>query len=123
MPDWKTELRKQLSGLRLTPTREAEIVNELAEHLESRYEELLATGVSPSEAERVIRSEISESDQLANELQPIERQERPSLNIPGDSRFHLFGDLWQDVRHACFAGLSRRCHRTRCGAGNTAARF
>jgi putative ABC transport system permease protein len=100
MPDWKTELRTQLSSLRLTPTREAEIVNELAEHLESRYEELLATAVSPSEAERVIRSEISESDQLASELQPIERQETRSLNIPGDSRFHLFGDLWQDVRHA-----------------------
>ena len=45
MPDWKTEIKKQLSGLRLPPTREAEIVNELAEHLESRYEELLSAGV------------------------------------------------------------------------------
>ena len=83
MPDWKTELRKQLSGLRLTPTREEEIVNELAEHLESRYEELLGTGLSRSEAEKIIRQELSENDQLARELQSIEPRETPSVSVPG----------------------------------------
>ena len=100
MPDWKKELTKHLSSLRLTPTREAEIVNELAEHLENRYEELLASGLSPAEAEQLTRVELNESDQLVRELQPIERQEPPSINVSDDSRFRPLADLWQDVRHS-----------------------
>ena len=34
MPDWKKEIRERLAGLRLAPTREAEIVDELAQYLE-----------------------------------------------------------------------------------------
>ena len=34
MPDWKEAIRRQLSGLRLAPTREAEIVEELSQHLD-----------------------------------------------------------------------------------------
>jgi hypothetical protein len=39
MPEWKEEIRDLLAGLKLAPTREAEIVEELAQHLEDRYEE------------------------------------------------------------------------------------
>ena len=35
MPDWKEHVRPRLSGLRLSPTREAEIVEELSQHLRS----------------------------------------------------------------------------------------
>lgn len=100
MPDWKTELTRHLSSLRLSPTREAEIVNELAEHLENRYEELLSAGLSPAEAEQLTRAELNENDQLLRELQPIERRETSSISISADSRFRPFADLWQDVRHA-----------------------
>jgi len=34
MPDWKKEIRERLAGLRLAPTREAEIVEELTQYLE-----------------------------------------------------------------------------------------
>jgi putative ABC transport system permease protein len=53
MPDWTQHVRPRLSGLRLSPAREAEIVEELSQHLEDRYQELLAGGMSPDEAERV----------------------------------------------------------------------
>ena len=36
MPDWKTEIMRRLAPLRLEPQREAEIAEELAEHLEDR---------------------------------------------------------------------------------------
>ena len=42
MRDWKEEIRQRLADLRLAPTREAEIVEELAQHIEDRYAELLA---------------------------------------------------------------------------------
>jgi putative ABC transport system permease protein len=41
MPDWKHEIRRRLSRLKLAPVREAEIVEELAQHAEDRYQELL----------------------------------------------------------------------------------
>ena len=37
MPDWTSEVRKRLSSLRLSPAREAEIVEELSQHLEESY--------------------------------------------------------------------------------------
>jgi len=41
VPEWKDEIRKRIAELRLEPTREAEIVEELAQHLEDRFQELL----------------------------------------------------------------------------------
>jgi hypothetical protein len=38
-------VRGRLSGLRLSPTREAEIVEELSQHLDDRYRELIAGGI------------------------------------------------------------------------------
>ena len=52
MPDWTKETRQRLADLRLAPTREAEIVEELAQHIDDRYEELLASGVTEAEAFR-----------------------------------------------------------------------
>lgn len=49
MPDWRTEIRSRLAALRLAPTREIEIVEEMNQHLEERYRELRAEGV-PEEA-------------------------------------------------------------------------
>src|SRR5215831_2694606 len=43
VPDWKPEIRQRLAGLQLAPTREAAIVEELAQHLDD-YAELLASG-------------------------------------------------------------------------------
>ena len=50
MPDWKPEIRRRLANLQLPPTREAAIVEELAQHLDESYAELLASGVSEAEA-------------------------------------------------------------------------
>jgi putative ABC transport system permease protein len=50
--DWKQEIKQQLASLKLAPTREAEIVEELSQHLEDYYKELLASGATPEEALR-----------------------------------------------------------------------
>ena len=52
MPDWKPEIRRRLRGLRLPATREAEIVEELSQHLDDRYERLVRDGLTPEEAHR-----------------------------------------------------------------------
>jgi hypothetical protein len=41
---WAREVRTRLASLHLSPTREAEIVDELTQHLADRYRELIAGG-------------------------------------------------------------------------------
>ena len=41
MPDWKPHIRSRLASLRLSPTRESEMVEELSQHLEDRWLELV----------------------------------------------------------------------------------
>ena len=45
-PEWTTDLRRRLAPLQLGPARETEIIEELSQHLDQRYEELRASGVS-----------------------------------------------------------------------------
>jgi hypothetical protein len=52
MPDWKKEISARLKRSRLAPTREAEIVEELALYLEDSCEELLAGGATEADAVR-----------------------------------------------------------------------
>ena len=50
MPEWRDEIRQRLIGLKLEPTREAEIVEELSQHLDDRYAELCASGATADAA-------------------------------------------------------------------------
>jgi putative ABC transport system permease protein len=65
MPDWKPEILHRLAPLKLAPTREAEIADELAQHLEDRYQELLATSQSKDAAFRTAIDELRGEDFLA----------------------------------------------------------
>ena len=38
--EWKQEIRERLASLKLAPAREAEIVEELAQHLDDRFAEM-----------------------------------------------------------------------------------
>ena len=100
MPDWKPEIRQRLAGLRLAPTREAAIVEELAQHLDESCAELLACGMSEAEAQRQVLTELNEDDLLARELRRVERQVAPEPIILGTNRrTNMIADLWQDLRY------------------------
>ena len=45
--EWIADLRPRLASLRLSPEREREILDELSQHLDDRYEELRAGGAPP----------------------------------------------------------------------------
>jgi predicted permease len=100
VPDWKPEIRRRLQGLQLTPTREAAIVEELAQHLEDYYEDLLAGGATPPEAERRTLAELSGSEIFERELRRVERQVAPETVALGTNRrSNMIADLWQDLRY------------------------
>ena len=97
--EWRDEISKRLANLNLAPTREAEIVEELAQHLDDRYQELLAGGLTESEASRMAWEEFDRERLLAPELEQIEHSATQDLTIPGTrERRNLMADLWQDVR-------------------------
>src|SRR4051794_1841376 len=100
MPDFKEEIRKRLAGTNLPPTREAEIVEELSQHLDDQYEQALSRGATEEEARHVVLSELKVDDFLANELKRVERPARPDPIVVGSSRRQNFiGDIAQDVRY------------------------
>jgi putative ABC transport system permease protein len=100
MPDWEGEVRRRLAGLRLKPTRETEIVEELSQHLEDRHEQALRGGATGEEAYRAALQELTEGDLLAQGLRRVERPARLEPVAPGTPRrFGMLGDLGHDLRY------------------------
>src|SRR5262249_3862946 len=99
MPEWKAEVRKRLSGLQLAPARENAIVEEVAQHLDESYAELLASGVSEADAYRHVRAELHDGGLLTHGLRRVERSTNPEPIILGTNRrTNMIADLWQDLR-------------------------
>jgi putative ABC transport system permease protein len=99
MPEWKDEIRRRLANVGLEPTREAEIVEELAQHLEDRYSELLAGAATDEQAYRAALAELSESELLARELRRVERPAMREPVVLGTGRKSMIGDTGQDLRY------------------------
>ena len=99
MPEWTEHLRARLASLSLNAAREAEIVEELSQHLDQRYEELRAGGTSDADARRLAIEELLDRDALANEMRSLRQAHVPLPITPGAPTRFLFDDLWQDIRY------------------------
>jgi putative ABC transport system permease protein len=99
MPEWKREIREALAGAKLKgdAALEEAAVEELAEDLTERYEDLVREGVEEAEALRRLRGELRDPGFLAG-LRPrleaqsqtwtpgVERQERLLAGVQRDVR-------------------------------------
>jgi putative ABC transport system permease protein len=99
MPDFKEEIRKRLAILKLSPTREAEIVEELSQHLDDQYEHSLSRGATEQQAYQVALADLAESDLLGQELRRVERRFQHEPLVLGHERTNLLSDLLQDLRY------------------------
>jgi putative ABC transport system permease protein len=100
MPEWKTEITKRLARLNLDPAREAEIVEELSQHLDDRYEELLSDGADEAHAYRTALDELTGSELLTKGLRQVERRADPNRIAVGQrGRGRMFADFRQDLRY------------------------
>ena len=68
MPDWKKYVRDHLTSLQLRPEREAEMIDEMAQHLEAVYDEALADGATEEEAFHRASAHIKDWQLLECEL-------------------------------------------------------
>jgi len=108
MPDWKQEIRQRLAGLQLSPTREAAIIEELAQHLDDCYAELISGGATEDKAYRAALAELSGSRLLAQELRRVERQVASEPIVLGaNRRRNMIADFWQDLRFGARMLLKR----------------
>jgi predicted permease len=99
MPDWKQQLETRLAGQRIEPARAAGIVEEMSQHLQDRYEELLSAGTPESEARRQVLEELESSDRFVAELPSSLR--RPAQHLPPQAELpsgNLALDLLRDLR-------------------------
>ena len=98
MSDWTSQVRARLGGLRLHPAREAEIVEEVGQHLDERYAELRAQGVAEVDARRAAVEEL-DPDTLAAWMRPLRQANLPPPLTPADPRRSWLGGIAQDVRY------------------------
>jgi putative ABC transport system permease protein len=100
MPDWKPEILRRLAPLKLAPTREAEIADELSQHLDDRYQELVSSGQSEDAAFRSSLGELKDEDLLARSLQRVEKNFYREPIVPGKDSTNFFSGVLQDIRFA-----------------------
>lgn len=99
MPEWRPEIRRRLHAAGLRPEREAEIVDEIAQHLEDHYREQLAAGATAGDAELRAWAELDAGDRLARWVAHAERP-APSPQPAGvPPRRRWAAALWQDAKY------------------------
>jgi predicted permease len=103
---WIGRNKRPTGRLEADAEREAEIVEELSQHFEDRYEDLLAQGNTPEAAFQISLAEMNESHGLVRDLWRIERRSVPEPIITGaNRRSNMINGVWQDLRHGVRALL------------------
>lgn len=99
MPDWRSEIERQLAALKIDPVRRNDVIEELVQHFESLFGDLISDGATPEEASRMLLEELRESELLEAELRRVECEE-----IGEDTTLSKKGRrlaaVWQDLRFA-----------------------
>lgn len=98
MPDWPKEIRAAIASLNLDPAREAEVVEELSQHLRDRYEDMLINGVGADLAYQSLRRELNDGS-LVTGLKATVDSARSPLHIGKSVDEPLFPGIWTDLRH------------------------
>jgi hypothetical protein len=100
MPEWTEHLRPRLALLQLSGGREAEIIEELSQHLDQRYEELRTGGATDLEARHLAIEELLEPEALARHMRQLRQAHVSPPITPGAPTGFLLADLYKDLRYA-----------------------
>ena len=97
MPDWTRDIRNRLAGLRLSAPDEANVTEELQQHLDDRYHDLRSRGTTEADARRAALEELGEGDFLKGRLRGAIA--RPAEPVPlGASEGGGLAGIWGDLR-------------------------
>jgi putative ABC transport system permease protein len=97
MPNWKRAIDDRLAGLEIDAARRLEIVEELSQHLDDRYEDLRAAWASDEVASRDAMAQLK---RVTRQLAGVERRV-PDVAVsyqPGGRA--VMASIWQDAQYA-----------------------
>jgi len=98
MPDFREEIRSRLAALRIAPAREAEIVDELEQHLQDEYRDARSRGLSETEAVDGVLEALSDHPALSRALAGTGRvRDRQAVPV-GRTAGSRVANVWQDLR-------------------------
>ena len=100
MPDWSGEIARCFTSLKIDSSREMEIVEELSQHLDDRYHELIAAGATDDQARRAVLKELN-SDNIPEQIQQGKTRNNPINSAASRGGKNGFlANLGQDARYA-----------------------
>jgi putative ABC transport system permease protein len=99
MPDWRPEIRTAIAHLKLDLGREESIVEELAEHLEEMYSELLRDGVAEPEAACTVAKELNRA-KLEEALRPVFKSAQSPVAPGREDQGGFLSGVARDLRMA-----------------------
>src|SRR5689334_10112034 len=97
--DWRTAIEHHLAALAVPPVRRIEIIEEVAQHLQDRCDELQRAGHASADAQRLALNDL-ESGRFVRELARIERRMAPDPAPLGRPRRFFMTGLLQDITYA-----------------------
>lgn len=97
MPDWRNEMRAVLAPLNLEPSREQEIIEEISQHLDDKYQEVLSGGATAQEAYNTVMKDLN-GGKLAAELQHLLKPAREQVASGDPDRGSLWTGIGKDLR-------------------------
>jgi hypothetical protein len=100
MPDWKKIVEERIAALRLEGTAEADLIEELSQHLEDRYRDLCNRGMAEEQARQMAVDELEDLDRLraaSNRTKPLPKYDAVLLGSGRPGNF--MEDLWRDLRY------------------------
>ncbi len=100
MPDFRSAVLERLAPLHLDPAQESLLAEELSQHLEDRFGELLSAGLPPDDAQQRALAELEDPRPLQAAVRAARRPPSYSLASPAPRRANLLSDFARDVRHA-----------------------
>jgi putative ABC transport system permease protein len=100
MVEWRSAVLRHLAGSGLSPETEADVADELVQHLEDRYAELLRRGLGADEAEAAVLAELQTTEAPLGRRVARTRGRSGSAPAAGNPAAGFFGGLAADVRYA-----------------------
>jgi putative ABC transport system permease protein len=99
MPDWRQEILSFLKNLNVDPAKEEEIVEELSQHLNDRYQDLITRGIPADQAHQTVMHEFN-GGKLASELRSsIKLNRRRTIQEEPERRENRIAEFWQNLRY------------------------
>ena len=99
MHDWKSVLRARLGRLNVDPAREADIVDELAQHASDHFAELVAGGMRDEEAVAAVLAPLADPKHVAKEIARADRVRVKAAPVPPPAGGSIPGCLARDIRY------------------------